>query len=113
MSHYAYYRRRHTDVSERVLYIRNIFIAIHVIFGVVYIRKLVIHSYSCLVCVLTWFSFFQELFALIYWDEEDSVSVCPEGSIDPSLKDMTVGALCSVRIGNKCYNGELAANHRN
>ena len=47
--------------------------------------------------------------ALIYWDEEDSVSVCPEGSIDPSLKDITVGALCSVRIGTKRYNGELAA----
>ena len=61
------------------------------------------HSY------LTRISFFQELFALIYWDEEDSVSVCPEGSIDPSLTDITVGALCSIRIGTKCYNGELAA----
>lgn len=55
------------------------------------------------------FFFFQELFALIYWNEEDSVSVSPEGSIDPSLKDITVGASCRVRIGPKWYSGELAA----
>ena len=52
--------------------------------------------------------FLTDIWILIYWKEEDSVSVMREVNIQP-VEDKFVGAHCKIKIHSKLYEGEIAA----
>ena len=52
--------------------------------------------------------FLTDIWILIYWKEEDSVSVMHEVDIQP-VEDKFVGTHCEVKIRSKLYKGVNAA----
>ena len=52
---------------------------------------------------------FTERFYLVYWIEEQSVSVHPQSELkEPRLEDCVKGASCTVAIRKKDYVGTIA-----
>ena len=43
---------------------------------------------------------------LVYWPEEDSVSVVPVENVQEKCE---VGKECEVKLGRKCYKGKVCA----
>ena len=50
--------------------------------------------------------FLTDIWILIYWKEEDSVSVMHEVDIQP-VEDEFIGAYCEVKIRSKLYEGVI------
>ena len=49
-----------------------------------------------------------EFYFLIYWNDEDGVSIHHEGELAEVEGDRKVGDTCTVKFGSKSYSGQIA-----
>jgi len=53
--------------------------------------------------------YWAEIWSLVYWEEEDTVTYHPERELVDKEQSTAVGVYCSVKFGKRLCRGEIAA----